>query len=216
MTCTTILTVEPVHTGPTAGICGGAVLAAPGVADNGGPHECPPQPFWTGVAMAPCFTSFPTRWTYSPHRFMQVPTNADFRSLSDTIRTFLARFYVRIRREPKSVANFHVRFRPFPRAPALTRALGGRTSASAWYLGSYEADTSRGSGDAASSAPAAAGGAGGRAGASPGVAAGPNVARRAWRSASREPAWVRRSSTSRRRADRARAAGGGEGEQRGR
>ena len=84
MTCTTILTVEPVHTGPTAGICGGAVLAAPGVADNGGPHECPPQPFWTGVAMAPCFTSFPTRWTYSPHRFMQVPTNADFRSLSDS------------------------------------------------------------------------------------------------------------------------------------
>ena len=62
----------------------GAVLAAPGVADNGGPHECPPQPFWTGVAMAPCFTSFPTRWTYSPHRFMQVPTNADFRSLSDS------------------------------------------------------------------------------------------------------------------------------------
>ena len=83
MTCTTILTVEPVHTGPTAGICGGAVLAAPGVADNGGPHECPPQPFWTGVAMAPCLRPFSRRWTHSPYRFMQVPTNADFRSISD-------------------------------------------------------------------------------------------------------------------------------------
>ena len=75
--------VSSVHTGSTHGIPGGAGVRRC-VADNGGPHECPPQPFWTGVAMAPCFTSFPTRWTYSPHRFMQVPTNADFRSLSDS------------------------------------------------------------------------------------------------------------------------------------
>ena len=74
--------VSSVHTGSTHGIPGGAGVRRC-VADNGGPHECPPQPFWTGVAMAPCLRPFSRRWTHSPYRFMQVPTNADFRSLSD-------------------------------------------------------------------------------------------------------------------------------------
>ena len=74
--------VSSVHTGSTNGIPGGAGVRRC-VADNGGPHECPPQPFWTGVAMAPCLRPFSRRWTHSPYRFMQVPTNADFRSLSD-------------------------------------------------------------------------------------------------------------------------------------
>ena len=75
--------VSLVHTGSTHGIPGGAGVRRC-VADNGGPHECPPQPFWTGVAMAPCLRPFSRRWTHSPYRFMQVPTNADFRSLSDS------------------------------------------------------------------------------------------------------------------------------------
>ena len=44
---------------------------------NGGDCERPPQPFATGVGPGPCFISFPTRCTYSPYRFMQVPRNGD-------------------------------------------------------------------------------------------------------------------------------------------
>ena len=67
------------YTGSTSGVLRRRGAAQRRVADNGSSYECPPQPFWTGVAMAPCLTSFPARWAHSPYRFMQVPRNGDFR-----------------------------------------------------------------------------------------------------------------------------------------
>ena len=123
MTCTTILTVEPVHTGPTAGICGGAVLAPPGslttAARTSAHHNRfgPELPWHHVLHLSP--RDGPTHHIdlcKSP----QTPTFAH-----SQIRTFLARFYMnallrRRRFEPGGAVFLR-------KAKALTKAISGQT-----------------------------------------------------------------------------------------